>query len=82
MMLVVAILLCQWPYRTVWKNEMPRLDVAGERCYAIGATSVEYLIHCPDRQPPRNRVVKRGDPTVRDTGIIQNIFTPPETSPR
>ena len=79
-MIVVSLVMCQLPYRIVWKNEMPRLDLAGERCYEIGATADELLLHCPDRQPPRNRIVKRNDPAVHDTGIRQNIFTPPETS--
>ncbi len=79
-MIVVSLVMCQLPYRIVSKSDMPRLDVAGERCYAIGSTTDELLLHCPDRQPPRNRVVKRNDPAVRDTGIRQNIFTPPETS--
>jgi Protein kinase domain len=78
-MFVVSFVMCQLPYRIVWKNEMPKLEVAGERCYAIGASAAELLIHCPDRQPPRNRIVGRSDPAVRDTGIRQNIFTPPET---
>jgi hypothetical protein len=77
---VIALIMCQFPYRIVWRNDALRLDVAGERCYAVGATATDYLLHCPDRQPPRNRVVKRDDPAVRDTGTIQNIFTPPETS--
>ena len=77
-MLLVAILMCQAPYRIVWKNEMPLLDVSGERCFALARNGDDLLIHCPDRTPPRNRVVKRGDPSIHDTGVRQNIFTPPE----
>jgi len=76
----LALILCVLPYRIVWKNEMPRFDVAGERCFAIGAAGDELLLHCPDRTPPRNRVVKRSDASVHSTGLVQNIFTPPETS--
>ncbi|HUK36110.1 MAG TPA: serine/threonine-protein kinase [Vicinamibacterales bacterium] len=79
LMLVTAILLCQAPYRILWKNESPRLDVAGERCYQIGESGESLLIHCPDRQPPRNRIVTKDNPSVHPTGIIQNIFTPPDT---
>jgi hypothetical protein len=75
-MLLVTILMCQAPYRIVWKNEMPLLDVAGERCFALAENGGDLLIHCPDRVPPRNRVVKRGDPSIHDTGVRQNIFTP------
>ncbi|HET9833221.1 MAG TPA: serine/threonine-protein kinase, partial [Vicinamibacterales bacterium] len=79
-MFVIALLLCVLPYRIVWKNEAPRYDVAGERCFAIGENSDELLLHCPDRLPPRNRVAKRDDPALHATGIRQNIFTPPDTS--
>jgi serine/threonine protein kinase len=75
-----AILMCVLPYRIVWAADMPRLDVAGERCYRIGASGDDWLIHCPDRMPPRNRTVKRTDPAVRDTGVKEDIFTPLQTS--
>jgi hypothetical protein len=78
-MLMTAILLCQAPYRIVWKNESRLLDVAGERCYQIGEAADDLLIHCPDRLPPRNRRISRNDPSIRETGITQNIFTPPDT---
>jgi hypothetical protein len=80
LMLVVAVLLCQAPYRIVWKNDAQRVEVAGERCYQIGETENKLLLHCPDRQPPRNRIVMRGDPSVHPTGITQNIFSPAETT--
>jgi serine/threonine protein kinase len=78
-MTALAIALCVWPYRIEWMSDMPRLEVAGERCYRIGESGDEWLIHCPDRPPPRNRTVKSTDPSVRDTGIKQSVFTPRET---
>ena len=79
-MTAATILMCVLPYRITWVAKMPRLDVAGERCYQIGENSDDWLIHCPDRLPPRNRVVRRTDPAVRDVGIKENIFTPRESS--
>ena len=79
-MFLLTALLCQLPYRIVWKNDSPRVDIGGERCFQIGESADNLLIHCPDRQPPRNRVVRRGDPAVVPTGLTQNIFTPPEIS--
>jgi len=76
----VTVLMCVWPYRITWVANMPRLDVAGERCYRIGESGDDWLIHCPDRLPPRNRVVKRTDENVRDAGVQENIFTPREMS--
>jgi serine/threonine protein kinase len=77
---VVTVILCEWPYRIEWQNKMPRLDVAGERCYRTGEHLEDLLVYCPERTPPRNRIVKRGDPDVRDVGVSENIFTPPEIS--
>jgi serine/threonine-protein kinase len=79
-MTVIAIALCVWPYRIEWMSVMPRLEVGGERCYRIGESGDDWLIHCPDRLPPRNRTVKRTDPAVHDTGITESIFTPREIS--
>ena len=79
-MFVVSLVMLQVPYRTVWKNESARVDVAGERCYVIGEDQQDRLIHCPDRPVPRNRVVKRSDPEIHTTGLIENIFTPRDTS--
>jgi hypothetical protein len=79
-MTAFAILLCVVPYRIEWMNLMPRLEVAGERCYRIGENGDDWLIHCPDRPPPRNRTVKRTDPAVTDMRINESIFTPREMS--
>jgi len=79
-MFAIALGLCVMPYRIVWKNEAPRYDVVGERCFAIGESGDELLLHCPDRQPPRNRVVRRDDPDLHATGVRQNIFTPADPS--
>lgn len=80
MMLVLAVLMSQAPYRILLKSDMPRLDVAGERCFVLGEYGAELLIHCPDRTPPRNRIVKNTDPTVHRLGLIESIFDPPKTS--
>ncbi len=78
-MFAISVLLCQAPYRIVWKNDSNVIDLAGERCFTIGESGGDWLVHCPSRVPPRNRVVRSTDPDVRATGLVQNIFTPPET---
>jgi hypothetical protein len=75
-----AIVLCVTPYRIEWMSVMPRLEVAGERCYRIGENGDDWLIHCPDRPPPRNRTVKRTDPTIADMRMTESIFIPKESS--
>ena len=77
---MLTVLLIEVPFRLVWKNEAPRLDVAGERCYVLGEATDEALIFCPDRNPPRNQVIKLTDPAVRRLGTVESIFTPPDSA--
>ncbi|HUR20457.1 MAG TPA: serine/threonine-protein kinase, partial [Vicinamibacterales bacterium] len=79
-LLVVTALLIEVPYRLIWKADAERVDYAGERCYALGAQANDMLIHCPDRNPPRNQVVKLDDRALRRLGTIENIFTASTTS--
>ena len=80
MLAVVTLALDLWPYRVLIKSSMPRLDVGGERCFLLGEAGDELLIHCPDRVPPRNRVIKRSDPSVLPRSVTESIFDPPKKS--
>lgn len=80
-MALVTLLLDVASYRILIKSAMPRLDVAGERCFALGEANNQLLIHCPDREPPRNRVVSSQDSSVHRLGVIESIFDPPKKSP-
>jgi len=71
----VMVLMNELPYR-IFRTESERLDLAGMRCYEIGQTADDLLIYCPDTSPPRNHVIKRTDPAIRRTGVVENIFTP------
>jgi hypothetical protein len=79
-MLVAAVVLLHLPYRLQWKNKFERAEVAGERCYVLGEHDDDWLTYCPDGPPPHNRVVTRTDSGVRKLGVVESIFTPPETS--
>jgi hypothetical protein len=79
-LLVLTILMAELPYRIVWGSEFKRIDVAGTRCYIIGESGQDWLVYCPDTSPPRNRVLKRTDPAVRDAGVIESVFTPRDQS--
>jgi serine/threonine protein kinase len=73
------LLLNEAPYRILWKNSAERVEYQGARCYVVGQDAARWLLFCPDSGPPRNRVVDRGDPAVRKSGVIENIFTLPPT---
>jgi len=65
------------PYRVVYHNdEFERIDLNGRRCYSIGETAEQYLLHCPDASPPRNQKVEKSRDGLRPTGIRESVFTP------
>jgi hypothetical protein len=72
--IVVMVLLNEWPYRTFSHRDFERVEYAAARCYITGQSGDELLVLCPSSPPPRNRVVARNDPALRRTGIIENVF--------
>jgi hypothetical protein len=78
--LVIVILMAQLPYRLLWHSLAPRVVMNGERCYVLGESGDQALVFCPDRTPPRNRVVDVNEAGFRRLGIVENIFTAPETA--
>jgi len=75
----LTVCLAELPYRTIWRSQFERISIDDERCYVIGASGDEWLVHCPDRRPPRNRVIRRDDASIRRSGVIESIFTASET---
>ena len=76
----LAILMWQLPYRVVYQNTFERVDFENVRCYRIGENQANLLLHCPDVQPPRNRVVARSNASLRYRGVDESIFVPSEQS--
>ena len=76
--LAVTVVLSELPYRIIWQSRVERIAFDGERCYVLGESDQESLIYCPDKAPPRNRVVKDDDPAIRRTGIVESIFSLPD----
>jgi hypothetical protein len=72
--IVVMVLLREWPYRTFSHRDFERVDYEGARCYITGQSGDEFLILCPMHAPPRNRAVNKNDPALSRTGIIENVF--------
>jgi Protein kinase domain len=79
-MFVMTLMMLELPYRIQWQNKFDRIEVAGERCYLLGAHDDDWLAYCPDRAAPHNQVVKRTDRAVRKTGVVESIFARPQTS--
>jgi len=77
----LALMFWAMPYRLVYHNAFTRVDLAGTRCYEIGKSGAALLLHCPDIQPPRNRIVQERDPDLMPRGVIESVFTPPPLHP-
>jgi tRNA A-37 threonylcarbamoyl transferase component Bud32 len=71
---MVLVLMNELSYRTLTYRDFERVDLAGARCYITGQSGDELLVLCPGSSPPRNRAVRRDDPNMRRTGIIENVF--------
>ncbi len=74
--LTILLLFNELPYRIMWKSYAPRVAYGSMRCYATGRDGERLLLYCPESAPPRTRVVNRGDPALRETDIVESIFTP------
>jgi serine/threonine protein kinase len=72
---VVFVLLNVAPLRVFFHQEdFEAVDVSGTRCYIIRELEQEMQLYCPRVDPPRNRILQRGDPSVRRLGITENVF--------
>ena len=80
--LAVMLLLDEAPYRIFFSAGAERIRFADLRCYVIGEHRDEWLIHCPDIAPPRNRVIKQNDPRIRKFGVVESVFTDAEPDSR
>jgi hypothetical protein len=40
----------------------------------LGENRIELLVHCPAIDPPRNRIIKRGDPALTRLGSIGSLY--------
>jgi hypothetical protein len=75
-LVVVFVLMDEWPYRTFFHNDQfERADYLGSACYVIGESATASLIFCPEHDPPRNRTIRRDDPNLKMLGIVGNVFT-------
>jgi serine/threonine protein kinase len=72
--IVVMALMRYLPHRTFSHRDFERVDFAGTRCYVIGQSADEFLLLCPGSAPPRNRAVRRDDPDLHRSGVVENLF--------
>ncbi|HEX7137423.1 MAG TPA: hypothetical protein VF219_06240, partial [Vicinamibacterales bacterium] len=72
--LAMTMVTFYFTYRTMNHRDFERVYLAGSRCYITGQTDEEFLVFCPQNEPPRNRAVKRSDEALKRTGIVENAL--------
>ncbi len=79
--LLLTILLLDFPYRLLYQAELDAVEWRGRRCYVLGERNADYLVFCPDLEPPRNRVVKKDASDLEHVATKMNPFGHASISP-
>jgi len=72
--IAIMFLLNEFPYRILVNRDTERVEYGGVRCQIIGESADEFLIFCPQTDPPRNRTIRRDDAKLRRLGIIEPAY--------
>jgi len=72
--LVTAVVMLELPYRVFYDNNFPKAELNGHTCYVIGENRLEFLLHCPAMELPRNRVVERGNPRFKTLNSRGSVY--------
>jgi hypothetical protein len=72
--LIATVVFHAIPYRVFSHSEFERADLNGVACYVLGENRIEVLVHCPAIDPPRNRIIKRGDRALTRRGVIASVY--------
>ena len=80
-LLLLTILLLDFPYRLLYQAEFETVEWRGEQCYELGERDADYLLFCPGLEPPRNRAVRKDAGDLVRLGTRLNPFAHPSISP-
>jgi serine/threonine protein kinase len=72
----LSILLFQAvPFRILYHAEAERVTFGAEHCYLMGRYREDALLFCPHGNPPWTLIVRAADPTLRQEGTFESIFS-------
>jgi hypothetical protein len=69
----LALLFHALAWRILFKNEFRQATFEGRPCYLLARHLDELLVHCPQSEVHRNRVVDRADPRLQLTGRVEQV---------
>ena len=70
----LSVLFLNFPYRLLTQSHFEAATWRGNACYILGARGDDWLLFCPDLDPPRNKIVSRSSDEVQHAGAIEKIF--------
>ena len=73
--LVLSLLLLDFPYRFIYRREFEAATWQGHRCYVLGERADDFLLFCPQLPSPRNRRVSQRATDLQRAGVKENIFS-------
>jgi hypothetical protein len=80
--LLLGILLLDFPYRLLYQAELESARWNNLRCYLLGERADDALLLCPDLDPPRTRVLRKDDQQLERHGTRVNPFGHAAPSPQ
>ena len=74
---LLMLLMLTLPYRLMFHSARPVVRHGDLKCYALGVRGNDRLVYCPAWDAPHIRTLTAGRDEIVDTGVRENLFTPP-----
>jgi hypothetical protein len=72
----IALFFLHFPYRLLYFNNVYEAATWNQsHCYVIGERVDDFLVFCPELEPPRNRIIRKDDKTLTRLGLTESIFS-------
>ena len=72
----VALVFLHFPYRLLYFNKaFETVSWGSAYCFIIAERGEDLLLTCPEIQPPRNRIVRKGDMTLSRLGVRDSVYS-------
>lgn len=74
---ILTVGLLDFPYRLLYQANFDSVQWQGQSCYVLGERGSDYLVFCPELEPPRNRTVSKDADDLQRVGAKVTIFSDP-----
>jgi hypothetical protein len=70
--LLLALLLLDFPYRPMYQADFDTIEWRGKQCSILGERDDDYLVFCRELEPPRSRLVRKDAADLEHVGTKMN----------